>query len=261
VSQSDFGTIVASTKTGAALATDLNNWRDALHTGHRGSTAPPYAVAGIVWLDDSGGVTDVLVKRYDGTDWITEGAINETVNTYTPYLAGATIGSMSLASSNVLDRTGASTAAAADRGKLIDCSSGTWTLTLTAPGTLGDGWYCGVRNSGSGVITVTPTSGNINGASTLPLSAGASCLIFCNGTGFFTVGLSSDTIVEDTDTGDGSTVAFTLSATPAGTTDQDIHVDAGGMFINTTYYSVSGTTLTFTDAPPNGVSLTFRYRT
>jgi hypothetical protein len=261
MSQSDFGTIVASTKTGSALATDLNNWRDALYSGHRGGTAPSYAVQGLIWLDDAAGVTSVLVKRYDGADWITEGAINETANTYTPFFQGAAIGSMSLASSNVLDKSGACTAVAADRGKLIDCSSGTWALTLTAPGTLGDAWYCGVRNSGSGVITVTPASGNINGASTLALSAGASCLVFCNGTGFFTVGLSSSNIVEDADTGDGSTVAFTLSAAPAGATDQDIHVDAGGMFINASYYSVTGTTLTFTDAPPDTVPLTFRYRT
>ena len=261
MSQSDFGTIVASTKTGAALATDLNNWRDALHSGHRGSTAPSYAVQGLVWLDDAAGVTNVLVKRYDGADWITEGVINETANTYTPYLAGSPIGTAALGNTNVLDKTGAYTAAAADRGKLIDCSSGTWALTLTAPGTLTDGWYCGVRNSGSGVIAVTPASGNINGAATLALSAGASCLIYCNGTGFFSVGLSSSTLVEDTDTGDGSTVAFTLSVTPAGTTDQDIHVDAGGMFVNATHYSVSGTTLTFTYAPPDTVPLTFRYRT
>ena len=259
--QSDFGTIVASTKTGAALATDLNNWRDALYSGHRGSTAPSYPVQGLVWLDDSGGVTSVLVKRNDGADWITEGAINETANTYTPYFQGAAIGTAALSNTNVLDKTGACTAAAADRGKLIDCSTGTWALTLSTPGTLGDGWYCGVRNSGSGVITVTPASGNINGASNVALSTGASCLVFCNATGFFTVGLSSENIVEDTDTGDGSTVAFTLSATPTGTTDQDIHVDAGGMFVNASYYSVSGTTLTFTDAPPDTVPLTFRYRT
>ena len=187
--QSDFGTIVASTKTGAALATDLNNWRDALYSGHRGSTAPSYAVQGLTWLDDSGGVTSVLVKRYDGADWITEGGIDETANTYTPYFQGTAIGSMSLASSNVLDKSGAYTAVAADRGKLIDCSSGTWALTLTAPGTLGDGWYCGVRNSGSGLITVTPAGGNINGASTITLNAGDSCLVFCNGTGFFTLGI------------------------------------------------------------------------
>jgi hypothetical protein len=46
-----------------------------------------------------------------------------------------------------------------------------------------------VRNSGSGVITVAPASGNINGASTLSLGAGDSCLVFCNGTGFFTLGI------------------------------------------------------------------------
>ena len=53
MSQSDFGTIDPNTKSGPTLATDLNTWRDALHSSHKGGSAPSYAAAGTVWLDDT----------------------------------------------------------------------------------------------------------------------------------------------------------------------------------------------------------------
>jgi hypothetical protein len=52
--------------------------------------------------------------------------------------------------------------------------------------------------------------------------------------------------------GDGSTTAFTLSYAPAGTTS--IIVSISGVVQNPNTYSVSGTTLTFTPAPPTGTS-------
>ena len=51
MSQYDFGTIDPNTKSGTALASDLNSWRNALHTTHGGSTAPSYITAGMLWLD------------------------------------------------------------------------------------------------------------------------------------------------------------------------------------------------------------------
>jgi hypothetical protein len=52
--------------------------------------------------------------------------------------------------------------------------------------------------------------------------------------------------------GDGSTTAFTLSYAPAGSTS--IIVSISGVVQNPNTYSVSGTTLTFTPAPPTGTS-------
>ncbi|GAA2888203.1 hypothetical protein GGQ99_004808 [Aminobacter niigataensis] len=79
MSQFDFGTLDPNIKSGTALATDLNSWRNALHTGHKGAAAPGYAVAGLTWLDDT---LDPLwlVKRYDGTSWIVIEAIDITNN-------------------------------------------------------------------------------------------------------------------------------------------------------------------------------------
>lgn len=52
--------------------------------------------------------------------------------------------------------------------------------------------------------------------------------------------------------GNGSTTAFTLSYAPAGSTS--IIVSISGVVQNPNTYSVSGTTLTFTPAPPSGTN-------
>ena len=79
MSQFDFGVINPATKSGTALAADLMAWRDAVHSGHRGNTAPTYAAAGLEWIDDTLDPLWVL-KRYDGTAWIATYAIDTTTN-------------------------------------------------------------------------------------------------------------------------------------------------------------------------------------
>lgn len=77
-------------------------------------------------------------------------------------------------------KSAAYTVAAADRGKLIDCT-GTWTLAIDPLSTLGAGFAFGVRNSGSGTITINPDlSEQINAASTLVLGPFESCAILPN---------------------------------------------------------------------------------
>lgn len=56
-------------------------------------------------------------------------------------------------------------------------------------------------------------------------------------------------ITQDTFSGDGSTVNFTMSISV--TAEQDVLVFVGGVYqIPSTNYSVSGTTITFGSAPP-----------
>lgn len=76
----------------------------------------------------------------------------------------------------------ASTLVPEDLGKLINCS-GTFTLSVTAAATLGSGWWCYVRNTGTGTVTLDP-----NGAETVDgvisgLVSGT-VLVICNGTAF-----------------------------------------------------------------------------
>jgi hypothetical protein len=104
------------------------------------------------------------------------------------------------------------TAAAADFGLEITCSS-TWTLGLTAAATLGDGWYCYVRNIGSGVITIDPNgSETIDGATTLALKPGAVLMIHCDGATFRTFGKSGPVAITDVVTISGSPSALDFTS-------------------------------------------------
>lgn len=64
-----------------------------------------------------------------------------------------------------------------DQGYLLDCS-GTFTVTLLAPATAGDGFVQAIRNSGTGTITVT------DGSYSRVLAGGESVLLTCNGTAY-----------------------------------------------------------------------------
>jgi len=78
----------------------------------------------------------------------------------------------------VISKTTTYSVVAGDVGKLIDCPSGTFTITLLAPATAGDGFVLGVRNSGTGLITVT------DGTYSRKVPAGCSIFITCDGTAY-----------------------------------------------------------------------------
>lgn len=78
---------------------------------------------------------------------------------------------------------------AVDRGYTIDCTSGTFSVTLAAAATLGSGFSFGVYNSGSGVITIDPNASETirssgGSATTLVISQGQGVLLMCDGAGF-----------------------------------------------------------------------------
>jgi hypothetical protein len=62
--QFDFGTIDPFIVDGQTLASYLNQWRDALHSLHRGANRPPYVVPGMIWINDSGGAANWLLELY-----------------------------------------------------------------------------------------------------------------------------------------------------------------------------------------------------
>ena len=64
-------------------------------------------------------------------------------------------------------------------------------------------------------------------------------------------------ITQDSFTGDGSTTAFTMSKSVTSNQEQRILVGVGNVFQNpANAFVVSGTTLTFTSAPPNAEPIT-----
>lgn len=88
-----------------------------------------------------------------------------------------------------VSKTGAYTIVEADRGGYIDCTSGTFTLTLTAAATLGNGFAVTLKNSGTGTVTIDPNAAElIDGAATYTLQPGGpSVEIMCNGTNWKTL--------------------------------------------------------------------------
>lgn len=69
--------------------------------------------------------------------------------------------------------------------------------------------------------------------------------------------LALNNVVVNTFTGDGSDVTFTLSAAPG--SENNTLVFVGGAFQSKGTYGVSGTTLTFSEAPPNGLAIEVCY--
>lgn len=101
--------------------------------------------------------------------------------------AMATLGSMFNSTSS---KSTNYTVIASDRGKTIQCTA-TLELALTAAATLGSSFAFTVDNTGSGDVTINPSgTETIDGASTITLGAGQSCIVYCNGTSFYTVGMS-----------------------------------------------------------------------
>lgn len=76
-----------------------------------------------------------------------------------------------------------------DRASCIEWTGGNGTFTLPSPGTVGADWFCIVKNSGTGTLTVTPPSGTIDTLADLVYNPDNSSFIVCDGTNFFTVGL------------------------------------------------------------------------
>ena len=73
-----------------------------------------------------------------------------------------------------------------DSGKLFDIESGTFAQTFSSSATLGDGWFCKIRNAGTGTITLTPSGSEaIGGAATCELLAGEMATIVSDGSNLY----------------------------------------------------------------------------
>jgi len=80
-----------------------------------------------------------------------------------------------------------------DRANLIIWVGGAGVFTLLTGGLYGPDWFVNIRNNGTGLLTITTTSGTINGAVSISLQPTDSCFIGCDGTNFYTVGLGKNT--------------------------------------------------------------------
>src|SRR5262245_39370540 len=110
---------------GATVRGDLNNALEALVTLSSGATEPSTTYAYQPWADTSSG----LLKQRNASNlgWEVRGTLAETL---------------------AVARSSNTIIAAADFQKTFVCTS-TFTQTLTASATLGDGFMCRIRNDGT----------------------------------------------------------------------------------------------------------------
>jgi hypothetical protein len=90
----------------------------------------------------------------------------------------------------VVDYFGNTTLTDAVRAQLNVWSSGVGTLTLPSSSSVGENWFCMIRNNGTGILTITPQgTDTIDGNANQQLQLTESLVIVCNGTGWNTFGL------------------------------------------------------------------------
>lgn len=103
-------------------------------------------------------------------------AISTTLNeqiTFSPQAASYTIGS----------------GTNQDRAACIEWTGGAGgTFSSSAAATLGAGWFCYIKNSGTGVVSFVPGSGQINGSASMTFNPNDSAIIATDGTNFFSIG-------------------------------------------------------------------------
>lgn len=192
-------------------------------------------------------------------------AIIDAPNQATAAAASAAAAAASAASgmySAVQDKSANYTVVAGDAGDLIrvTTTSGAITITLPTISTVGDGFKVAIvkwTSDGNAVSVVRSSTNTINGATSYNLGNQYSSATFVADleTGqWFAVasGLGVSNVAVDAFSGNGSTTAFTLSGDPG--SENNTQVFVSGVYQEKDTYSVSGTTLTFSTAPPTGTS-------
>jgi len=202
---------------GATVRADINNQLQSLGTLMYGAAEPAVKYAEMFWADSTNGL--LKQRNAANTAWLVRGTLAETF---------------------IITKTAAYNIGVGDYLRVFD-STGTYTVTFTAVATLGDGFNCVVRNSGTGAITLDPNaSEQINGATTLVLAAGQTAYIYCDGTKLIAnIVMTSQVIVgvfgrvtktanytitaaDFTCLGDTTAGGFTFTL-PAAPTDGEIH--------------------------------------
>jgi hypothetical protein len=124
------------------------------------------------------------------------GATTSTANASS--LAGTGIVAVGTLLSQSVPVTGFSisyTAAVTDRAKMFNWTGAGGVFTLPSAASVGNNWFCYLRNSGSGAIVATPPgSVLINGLVSLSLQPNDSAIIASDGTNFYTIGYGQSAV-------------------------------------------------------------------
>lgn len=145
-----------------------------------------------------------------------------------------------------LAKTAAYTVALGDRGALVDCTTGSFTVAYPSAGTAGAGWYGYLRNSGPGLITGPTVDGAV-----IVLGPGDAVLLQSDGTSYHGLWLRKGGWQLVATSTVGSTVStITFSSIPNHYTDVNLVVD--GLTSNAgEFLAVSVSDLTGWSSPVN----------
>ena len=162
----------------------------------------------------------------------------------------------------VIDKSSNYTVVLADDGDLIrvTTTSGAVTITLPQISTVVDGFKIAIVKwtaDTNGVTVQRSGSDTINGAPTYTIGSQYTSATFVadfETNQWFAVasGIGTTNVLVDAFSGTGSQTAFTLSGDPGAENNTQVFV--GGVYQEKDTYSLSGSTLTFSVAPPAGTS-------
>ena len=115
----------------------------------------------------------------------------------------------------------------ADRGEVIDATTGTWTLSLPAAASAGLGFGFILRNSGAGTITLDPSGAElIDGVATVAVTAGRAVLAICTGPAWVTHWMIRDAV----DTVYAQTIAGAKTFSSPLTVNNTVRIGTGTTF-------------------------------
>jgi hypothetical protein len=196
---------------------DVNSALQALVSQSSGASEPSTKYAYQIWADTTNGI--LKQRNAANAAWIIRDTLAETL---------------------VVARSSNTILGVGDYGRTFIATS-SFTQTLTAAATLGDGWHCWYRNDGTGVITLDPNaSETIDGGLVLTLNPGEGCRIACNGSAFKTQGLAwkitkrktaDESVTSSTTLQDDDHLTF-----PVGANEEwvaQFYVDAGALLTTT----------------------------
>jgi hypothetical protein len=184
----------------ATSGTDFSLGTSALGTGILKSTTTTGALTIAVAADfptlnqnttgTAANVTGLVAVANGGTGTATPALVagsNVTITGTWPNQTIAASGGGGSATKTISNKTAAYTIVSGDLGTIINCTSGTFTVSLTDAATLGTGFTCTIWNIGTGTITIDPAGAEtIDGITTFILRTSEGVDIVCDGTNWIT---------------------------------------------------------------------------
>jgi len=206
------------------MAGTLLNWLTE-QTSQAGGAAPSFDGTSLNNALAQVDSADNIVKQGDGTIHpVIAQATAEAGTDTNPYLwsaqrvAQAIAALATVANIPVIAKTTTYNVAAGDAGKMVDCTSGTFNVNLLAAATAGDGFALIVRNTGSGLITVTD-----GGSYSRLVPTGCSVFLTCDGSAYKEIAKGGYEI-GDNQTWQDLTASRAVNTTYTNTTGRSIEV-------------------------------------